>query len=163
MKVTYYTVWILFLTVAQSTLINIVQIYGIKPNVFLIFVVFTAMFGGITHATVIGFVSGFIFDFLSGKTLGVSMLLFMYMGAASGFIFQKVLTNKYSVIILVIFGVSIIYGFLFYTMNFMIWGEGSLLYAMLRVIIPETIYNTAICIPFYLIVRKTLQAGREAL
>jgi len=142
----------LLLTVLQSTVINFTQIYGVKPDLLLIFVVLTAMERGAVTGTVVGIVVGFILD---GGILGINSLLFMHMGALSGLIFQKVLVSKYyAVIILVILSVSFLYEFLFYVMNFTVWGKGNLIYALTRVILPTAAYNTAVCIPFYKIMRR---------
>ena len=156
MKITYYTVWILALSVLQSTFLDYIKIMGIKPNLFLIFVVCAAMISGkAAEGAVIGFILGFLLDFMTGKTLGINMLLLMYVGLAVGLAFKMFLTGKYFAIIAAVFITSIAYCFLYYTMSFMMWGQGDFVYALINVLLPESLYNTAICVPVYMLAKKT--------
>jgi len=154
-KFIYYFLWILGLAALQSTLLNHVRIFGVSPNLPVIFVVCVAILSGSpVESAIVGFVSGFLFDFMTGHSVGVSMLLLMYAGVLNGLIFKRILTRKYFGILATIFITSFAFYFLYYSMTFLIWGQGNLLYALTRVIIVGTVYNTIICVPIYSLAKR---------
>jgi len=154
-KLIYYTIWILGIAVLQSTLLQHIQIFRIMPNLFIIFIVCAAMLSGSPkESAIIGIILGFLFDFLTGHSIGLSALLFMYAGVLNGLIFERVLSGKYFGILPTVFATSLLVGTLYYVLLFTMHGNGNFGYALTRVILVESVYNTLICVPFFLLARK---------
>ena len=154
-KFIFYFLWVIALAVIQTTMLRPIQIFGVQPNLFVIFVVCAAILSSSApESAIMGFVLGFLFDFLIGRTPGVSMLLLMYAGVLNGMLYKRILTGKYFGIITTVFVTSLLYSFLYYSMHFAMWGMGNFGYAFLRVMLVETVYNTIIAIPMFLLMRK---------
>ena len=161
MKITYYVIWILGLSLAQTTVLDYARIMGVKPNLFLVFIVCVALISAKPwESSVVGFVLGFLLDFMTGKSMGLNMLLFMYVGVVAGLLFERLLTNKYFGIISIVFIASVIYSFLYYSMSFMMWGEGNFWYEFVRIMLPEAVYSTVICVPLYRLARRTYRYAK---
>ena len=154
-KFIYYFLWILGLSVIQSTLLQHISIFNVMPNLLVIFVIIAAIMSGSSlESAIVGVISGFLLDFMIGRTIGVNMLLLMYIGVFTGLLFKRILTRKYFGILATVFVTSLIYCFFYYVMNFTMWGQGNLLYAFTWVMLVETVYNTIICVPIFLLARK---------
>ena len=70
---------ILFITfiiiyLLQANFFNWFNIAGVKPNLFIIFVLFIGLFLGKIYGTTIGIISGFLIDLFIGKRIGINAL-----------------------------------------------------------------------------------------
>jgi len=154
-KIIYYTLWIIGLAVIQSTLLQYAAILGVIPNLFVVFVVCAAiMSGSPMESAGIGLILGFLMDFMIGRIIGVNMLLLMYAGVFNGLLFQRILTGKFLGVFATVFVTSLVCAFLYYSMNFMMWGQGDLGYAFVWVMLIESAYSAIIAVPFYWLVKK---------
>ena len=154
-KFIYYFLWILILAAVQGTIAPGISAFGVTPNLFVVFIICVAMLSrNPFEPAVAGFILGFVFDFMVGHRVGVGMLIMMYIGVFSGLLFEKILTGKYFGILPVAFAASFLFAFLYYVMNFAFWGQGNFGYAVLRVMLPESVYNTLLCVPFYWLAKK---------
>jgi len=154
-KFIYYFLWILLLAVTQSTALDVIRIAGVVPNLFLIFVISVAILSGSpTESAIIGVISGFMLDTMSGGTFGINMLLLMYAGVLNGIIFKRLLAGQYFGMIVTILGTSVMYYFLEFSMSFAIFGYASLGWDFLLVSLGATLYNAIVSVPLYLLARK---------
>ncbi|NTV88964.1 MAG: rod shape-determining protein MreD [Clostridiales bacterium] len=149
-KVTVYTICILLILLIQTTLLDYVKIYGVKPNLLLVFVIMTALLKGYTEGAVIGCLSGFALDMLTGGLLGFYALLFLYLGIAIGFLNRRLYKENY--IVMVFFVLSSTVGFELVVYILTSLGSGmDLLLSLTLTILPEALYNCIIAVVFYFI------------
>jgi len=154
-KIIYYFLWILGLAVMQSTLLNYVRIFGVIPNLFLVFVISVAiMSGSPVESAIIGFISGFMLDSMTGHTIGPNMFLLMYAGVLNGIVFKRLIAGQYFGMFVTILLTSLAYYFLEYSLNFVIWGHANLGLEFLFVTLVATVYNAAVCVPLLLAAKK---------
>ena len=71
---------ILFITfiiiyLLQANFFNWFNIAGVKPNLFIVFVLFLGLFLGKIYGTTIGVISGFLIDLFIGKRLGINAIV----------------------------------------------------------------------------------------
>ncbi len=87
MRSEYILSFILFfpLLVIQTTIIPLVSINGIVPDLILILLVFYSMRLGQIYGTVLGFIYGFLFDIITGNLLGSTMLSYTLAGFIAGY------------------------------------------------------------------------------
>ncbi len=69
----------------QTTIIPLVSINGVTPDLILILLVFYAIRYGQIYGTVLGFVYGFLFDLITGSLLGSAMLSKTIAGFIAGY------------------------------------------------------------------------------
>jgi rod shape-determining protein MreD len=104
------------LLILQLTVIQLISVFGIVPNLILILIVYYTLLGGQIYGTVLGFFLGFLFDIFSGSIIGSTMLSFTVAAFITGFFFNenKVDTNTASYFFLfIIFIASFIQSFIY--------------------------------------------------
>ena len=156
-KIFIYTLCILFIVLVQSTILEYVKIYNIKPNLLIIFVICVAFLRGSTEGTIIGFFAGLLQDMLFGTMLGFYALLGMYLGLIVGMVNKRLYRENLLIIVFFTFVSTIIYEtcvFIFTSLNIVISGQVSLLFPFGKVILPEAIYNSLISVFVYIFVIK---------
>lgn len=103
------------LLVIQTTIIPLIAVNGIVPDLIIILLVFYTLKLGQLHGTVIGFIYGFLFDFIMGGLLGSAMLSKTVTGFITGFFYnesKKELYLKSLVFSLIVFLASTIDSFI---------------------------------------------------
>jgi len=73
------------LLVIQTTIVPLVSINGVVPDLILILLVFYGVRYGQIYGTVLGFVYGFLFDLITGSLLGSAMLSKTVSGFIAGY------------------------------------------------------------------------------
>lgn len=156
MKSFFYIAWYGILIIIQSTLLNYAEIFNIKPDLLLVFVVLICYFVDMRKGALIGGVMGLFYDILIGRFIGPNTIIFMYIGVFICMFNEKVLKQPRLIIsvvsVLVFSQIMGLIDFLIYSLTLSKF-DFSFLY-MSR-ILPETIYNTIISIPMYLLIKKT--------
>ncbi len=91
----YFLPLIIFLPVSilQLTIIPLISIGSIHPDLILIIVVYYALKHGQIYGTVLGFALGFLFDITSGGLLGSSMFSKTFAGFIAGYFYNEVKTD----------------------------------------------------------------------
>jgi rod shape-determining protein MreD len=73
------------LLVIQTTVVQLVSINGVVPDLILILLVFYAVKYGQIYGTVLGFIYGFLFDLITGSLIGSAMLSKTIAGFIAGY------------------------------------------------------------------------------
>ena len=86
--------WLLFLVLAiafylDTTFFNLVNLYGIRPDMMLAVVVSLGVLIGAAPAAAIGFCIGLLADIMFNKIEGLTALTYMLTGVFSGFFYHK--------------------------------------------------------------------------
>lgn len=71
--------------VIQTTIIPLIAVNGIVPDLIIILLVFYTLRNGQIYGTVLGFIYGFLFDLITGSLLGSSMLAKTLAGFIAGY------------------------------------------------------------------------------
>lgn len=144
-EIIFYSVWLIVFVILQPTLMQWIGIFGISPNAYLVFVVATAFACGKSTAACVGAIFGLIYDFTVGRAIGISGLMFMYIGLATGFAEERFLSNSGAVTTAVVtFIMSFVYGIVYYIVYATVWGDMGFWYAIGRVILPECLYTAVL-------------------
>lgn len=106
------------LLILQLTVIPLISIFGIVPNLIIITAVYYTLQGGQIFGMILGFLFGFFFDLFSGGVLGASMLSMTIAVFLSGYFYNenRIDTNTTTYFFLVILFItafvnSLIYSF----------------------------------------------------
>jgi rod shape-determining protein MreD len=144
----------------QMTVLRLISLNGIIPDIILIWVVFLSLKQGQTQAVLWGFGIGLFFDFLTGSFIGLSAFTKMLAGFTAGFFYNE---NKFHLILgsyrflLIVFIVSLIHNVIYFT----IFTRGSDLYLTSAVLgsgIATTLYTVVLAaLPMFIFARKYLK------
>lgn len=156
MKAFFYIAWYGVLIIVQSTLLSYAEVFNVKPDLLLVFVVLLCYFTDIKKGALIGGVMGLFYDILIGRYIGLNTLLFMYSGVLVCMFNEKVLKQPRLIIsvlsVLVFSQITGLINFLVYSLAV---SKFEFTYLYMTKILIETIYNTIISIPMYLLIKKT--------
>ena len=89
-KIITYAIFILALTLIQTNLIGNIAILGVKPNLFIVFIIVVGLTNGSETGAVIGFIVGLVMDSYSPAPVGVYALIGLLLGILSGISNRKI-------------------------------------------------------------------------
>lgn len=91
MRVLYIFAIILFfpLLLLQSTLVPLISIVGVIPDLMLILLVYFTLRMGQIHGTVLGFIYGFLLDMITGNIFGSAMISKTISGFVIGYFYNE--------------------------------------------------------------------------
>lgn len=155
MRVIVHAVFLILFAAIQTTWIHAIELFNVVPNIFLVYIIVVSCFCGKIEGAVIGFVFGLLLDMLSGEVWGLYALFGMILGFSVANFCEKLFGQKNMVLTLILsFVCTCFLEFVYYLICYTSAENMSLKYAFLWVILPESIYNTIIAVPIYLLFRK---------
>ena len=155
-EIIFYAVWLLVLTILQPTVMQWIEIWGISPNAYLVFVIITAFLRGKEEGAVCGAIFGLIFDFAVGRLIGISGIVFMYIGFAAGYAEERFLSNSGAVAsAIVTFALALFYGIVYYIAYNATWGDIGFLRGIFRIVVLESLYTGLLSFVLYVPIKKS--------
>jgi len=142
------------LVVVQSTLISVINIYGVKPDIPLVFILCVSMIKGERTGAVIGFLNGLLEDILFGRFLGFNALVKSMSGYILGFASKNVYKGPAIITMFFVFMSSIMYNFIFMLFSFLIKEITNPWVYFLPITIPSAFLNMIISPFVYLGISK---------
>lgn len=142
MKILFYLLWLILLSILQPTFARGIAIWGIAPNLFLCFVVLIGCFRGASEGAVCGMVFGLVYDLLVGRMIGVSSLIYLYLGLGAGLLGAGFFSNGKQ--LAGCFGAvagTIAAGLVYYMARTATGGDIGFVTAMFRISLIEALYN----------------------
>ncbi len=77
------------LAALQITVVPLISISGIAPNLLIVLITFYALKNGQSFAILLGFTFGFLFDLISGGVIGVNMFAMTISGFIAGYFYNE--------------------------------------------------------------------------
>lgn len=139
----------------QANIFQAYTIAGIKPNLFIIFILFIGLYSNTTMGVSFGVVCGLIIDLVYSKNIGITAIMLCiigYLGAYFDRNFSK--ENKLTIIIIGALA-TIIYEVGYYALNVIILQFDVEIFYFIRILLIELIYNTLITIIMYPLIQKS--------
>ncbi|MFI5251857.1 MAG: rod shape-determining protein MreD [Bacteroidota bacterium] len=145
------------LILIQTTLVHLVNLEGIVPDLLAIWIIYIALMTGQMEATIWGFGIGLLFDFTTHDFIGLSALSQTICGFLAGYFFNqnktKMMLGSYR-FILIVFFVTLVQNIIY----FVIFTRGSeidLLHAIFQFGLTTALYTSIITLfPVLIISRK---------
>jgi len=131
--------------ILESTLFQYTRIYGVKPDFSIIIIVAYAIIRGGSYGTFIGLGTGLLVDMLYGRAIGINALSYMVTGYIIGQAHENVFKDSFipplifNFIAIIIFQHT--YLLLSYFSNNFPSTDISYAYMLLKVILPQALYN----------------------
>lgn len=138
----------------QANFFNWFTIAGVKPNLFIIFVLFIGLFAGKKLGAILGVIFGLFIDIVIGRQIGISCLMFGIIGLLGEYLDKNFSKESRITIMLMIAGSTIIYESGCYTYNVITQGSYFELLSFIKILLIETLYNLLISIVIYSLVQR---------
>ncbi len=141
------TILICFLL--QSTVLHVISIGVITPNLLLILCVSMGLMRGRKSGLWTGFFSGLLIDLFYGSVFGFYALIYMFAGFLSGYACRVFYDNDVKIPVLMTGIADVGYNIAVYTLQFLLRGRMGLSTYILRIILPEMIYTVLLTLIVY--------------
>ena len=138
----------------QVNIFSSYTIAGVKPNLFVIYILFIGLFANQALGISLGVMFGLVLDFLYGKSIGPSAVMFCIIGYLGAYFDKNFSKENKLTIIFIVAGSTFIYELGVYFLNSIIFMfEREMLYFM-KIILIEILYNVLLAIAFYPLIQK---------
>lgn len=138
----------------QSNFFNWFTIAGIKPNLFVIYILFIGLFGSKSMGIIYGFIIGVILDYIYGEKIGSNMIGLAVTGLLA-MIFNKNFSKDSRItIMLMVLGLTILFESITYFMNYLLYSINIEILVFTKILCIEIIYNIIITIIIYPLIQK---------
>lgn len=154
MKYLILTVLVLLLSVLQTTVLGVIEIFGVIPNLLVVSVICYALMRGDFEGVIFGTAVGFVLDILSGRMVGINMILCSLVGLLCACLYDTLFNNNSFVASVFVLWISLIYELLIYVFYFLFWGDTNIAFALLHKVLPCAVYNAASAFVIYPILKK---------
>jgi rod shape-determining protein MreD len=153
-KFLFYFLFIILSLLLQTTLLQYMEIYGVKPNLLVVFVITVALLRGSEEGGAVGLFAGLAADLMFGGVLGFYALFGFYLGIAVGTSNKRLFKENLLIAVFFTFVYSVAYESVIYIVNNIMSVDMGFLYAFTRIILPEAAYNSlAAVLIFPLVIR----------
>lgn len=161
MKLLHHVLWFIAIILLQVTLVNAIAIFGISPNLFLIYVVLIGFFCGRMRGMVCGMVFGLAFDIVIGRLIGTNMLVYMFLGYFAAKFSDRFYVAPNVLLFAAMVFVATIISDLVYLLPYSLEFSGVKLGTeILRTILPEGLFSGVLTIIIVPILKMTLTGFR---
>ena len=141
--------------ILQATVFTNFTIAGVKPNIFIILILYIGLYMGRSSGIIYGIIYGIFIDIWIGKNIGITSVCLAIIGLLGG-IFDKNFSKDSRMTVLVMGIIStIIYEILLYIMRYFILEINVEIMQFIKILLIEVIYNTLIIIILYPLIKFT--------
>ena len=139
---------------AQINFFSWFNIAGIKPNLFVVLILFIGLFMNKKLAAVCGFILGLYLDILTSKQVGISAILFATIGYIAGFLDKTFSKESKITIILMVLGSTFAYEAILFVYTTISNKIPLDMVGFIRILLIEIIFNGLLTIILYPVIRN---------
>lgn len=129
-------------------------IAGIKPNIFVIYILFIGLFANQVFGISFGVACGLFLDLLYGRVIGTSAIMLCIIGYLGSYFDKNFSKENKLTIIVMVAGATLIYEFGVYFLNSILLNYDREYICFLRMISIEILYNVLLAILLYPLMQK---------
>ena len=145
----------------QANFFTWFTIAGVKPNLFIIYILFIGLFAGKKLGLILGIIFGLFIDIVIGRQIGISCVMFGIIGLLGEYLDKNFSKESRITIMLMIAGSTVIYELGCYIFNAITLDINVEIISFLKILLIETIYNLLISIVIYALIQKLGHALEE--
>ena len=147
------------LVIQSHSSFDAIRIFGVKPDLVFIIVVYSGYSFGPITGQVTGFISGLFHDAVSNSPYGFLAFPKLTVGFIVGLIGRSVLKNNVPTIIILMLAATLVKGIITLILSY-IFAQG-MISAIIDVIIPESLYNCILAPPLFFLLDKIFRGELE--
>lgn len=138
----------------QANFFTWFHIAGVKPNLFIVFVLFIGLFVGNKLGFVFGLLLGVYLDLLIGKTIGISACMLGVVGLIGEYLDKNFSKDSRITLILMVMGSTAIYELGQYLFQVLKWNLAIEILSFMKILLIEIIFNVVLVIILYPLIQK---------
>ena len=129
-------------------------INGIKPNLFIIYILFIGLFGNRSMGIIYGAISGIFLDLIYENNVGINLTGLVLIGLLAILFNKNFSKDSRITIMFMVFGTTIIFEVLTYFIKYVLYSTNIEVLSFIKILIVEVIYNILITIIIYPLMQK---------
>ena len=145
----------------QANFFTWFTIAGVKPNLFVIYILFIGLFAGKKLGLILGILFGVYLDIVIGRQIGISGIMLGVIGLLGEYLDKNFSKESRITIMLMIAGSTVIYEVGCYIFNIIALGTSIEILAFIKILLIEVIYNILIAIVIYSLIQRLGHALEE--
>lgn len=138
----------------QSNLFNWFTIAGVKPNLFVIYILFIGLFGSRSMGIVYGSIVGIFLDLIFEEKIGSNLFALALIGIIATLFDKNFSKDSRITIMFMVFGSTIFFEVVSYFINYVLYSINVEILNFIKILIIEVIYNILITIIIYPLIQK---------
>ncbi len=138
----------------QSNFFSWFTIAGVKPNLFVIYILFIGLFSNKSMGIIYGAIYGIILDLLFRQKIGANLIGLIIIGVVATIFNKNFSKDSRMTIIFMVFGSTIIFEVISYIVNYILYSSNLEILNFVKILIIETIYNVIVTIIVYPLIKK---------
>jgi len=143
---------IVALVIQSHTSLDVIRIFGVKPDLLFIIVVYFSYAFGAFYGQVVAFTSGLIRDSISSSPLGFLTLPSVIIAFIIGMFGKDILKDNLLNISLMIFVASFVKGIIGFLLSIIFLSADA--FSIITIVLPESLYNAAIAPAIFILLNK---------
>ena len=148
------TITVFILYFLQVNFFSWFTIAGIKPNLFVIFILFIGLFGNRSMGIIYGTVCGLMLDLIIEQKVGINMIGLALIGMISIIFDKNFSKDSRMTIMLMVLSTTIIFEVVSYIINYMLYSINIEIFKFIEILIVEVMYNVIITIIIYPVIQR---------
>lgn len=138
----------------QSNFFTWFSIAGIKPNLFIIYILFIGLFGNKSMGIIYGAITGMFLDYIFKEKVGQNLLGLALVGIIVTIFDKNFSKNSRITIMFMVFSSTVIFEIISYFINYIIYSINMEFMYFIKILFIEVIYNILIIIIIYPLMQK---------
>lgn len=147
--ITFFIIYLI-----QANFFTWFTIFGVMPNLFIIYILFIGLFIGKKSGFILGIIFGVCIDFLIGKSIGITGLMLGLIGIFAEYIDKNFSKDSRMTIMLIVAISTAVYDIGIYTFQILRWGAILEIIPFFKILLIETLFNVILVIILYPLIQK---------
>lgn len=141
MKDRYLILISLVMVLLQTTVVQLLRIGGVVPNIMLIWLIISIVLFGRFAGIKTAIYAGVLTDVLIGKGLGVYLLIYLTIASIIALLEEKIFKDNYITPVVLILSSTVVFHMLYFLIDYLATGDFNWIRFVVQIVVPEMIYN----------------------
>lgn len=138
----------------QSNFFSWFSIAGVKPNLFIVYILFIGLFGNKSMGIIYGAGVGIFLDLIFKEKVGQNLLGLALIGIIATIFDKNFSKDSRITMMFMVFGSTVIFEVASYFINYIIYSINLELVNFIKILVIEVVYNILITIIIYPLIQK---------